>query len=162
VDSSAAIAEASPTPLATALRTGVSAQATVEQTIAADDPRQHKPSKLRLLLPRGYASVSSVGARTSGPRPLRVSYESPPRCLLAGGCERVAEPCTRPLRTINGDAAAPASCAPVCPNRNAILVACSRSSSSRDSHFARMMAGRHSAPQDLSSDGGRSRMGLGR
>jgi hypothetical protein len=50
VDSSAAIAEASPTPLATALRTGASAQATAEQTIAADEYEASSRAYVSLLL----------------------------------------------------------------------------------------------------------------
>ncbi len=67
VDSSAAIAEASPTPLATALRTGASAQATVEQTLAAGAGAP-RPARARLLLRHGGASVSCAGPRTTDPR----------------------------------------------------------------------------------------------
>jgi hypothetical protein len=63
VDSSAAIAEASPTPLATALRSGASAQATVEQTIAADD----------LRAPRLRVGTRSLTGRHAAPRRRRAS-----------------------------------------------------------------------------------------
>src|SRR5450759_1212795 len=60
VDSSAAIAEASPTPLATALRTGASAQATVEQTIAADERQSPRPRGSPLLLQWRYAPTGAA------------------------------------------------------------------------------------------------------
>ena len=63
MDSSAAHCEASPTPLATALRTGASAQPTVRQTIAADEFRRSAGHLDRLLHP----SVTEQPRRPSRP-----------------------------------------------------------------------------------------------
>jgi len=92
VDSSAAIAEASPTPLATALRTGASAQATVEQTIAADEVQARWLRAARRLLSRSNAALSRSTRTSARVRPQRASTRpslghSRPTCGIAPRCQ---------------------------------------------------------------------------
>jgi len=80
--------EASPTPLATALRSRASAQASVEQTIAADDEQQRwgRTSLATALCP--IASVSaSAGARL-------------PECCEADRAGATRIPCFAPARSV--------------------------------------------------------------
>src|SRR5271166_5939003 len=63
--------QVSRTPLTTALRTRASAQATAEQTIAADDLEEPVLTTRSRLLRPAEAIVSRAGVRVTGTRPER-------------------------------------------------------------------------------------------